>query len=103
MAVRERRLWPYVPKTNDQWIHLVLNFIGPSGGQGIQAFRDGVLINHYKVGLVDTQTAGEGRVVVGRKFVTSNRDYAHVEVDELIFFNQALLAEGVMELYSMYW
>ena len=29
--------------TTTQWIHLVLNFIGPENGQGIEFYRDGML------------------------------------------------------------
>ena len=75
-----------MPKTNGQWIHLVLNFIGANGG-GVEAFKDGALINSAQYGNTRTQTDGEGRVVVGRRYVTTNNNYAHVEVDELIFFN----------------
>ena len=55
---------------------------------------------------MDSQQNGntdeDGRVVIGRRYVTSNNDYSHVEVDELVFFNQALLEEDVMEWYNLY-
>ena len=80
----------------------MLNFIGPNSGEGIQAFRDGALISRHQSGSDGDQTIGDGRVVVGRKYPNTNKNYAHVEMDELIFFNQALLEEEVMELYNMY-
>ena len=49
-----------------------------------------------------SKTVGDGRVVVGRKYVYTNNYYAHVEMDELIFFNQALSVEEVMELHNTY-
>ena len=102
MAVKKRKFWADVSIFNDQWIHLVLNYIGPNSGQGIQAFKDGVLISQMKSGSSGIQTDGVGRVVVGRRLVSRNQDYAQVEVDELIFFNQALSAEEVRDLYNLY-
>ena len=80
----------------------MLNFIGPNGGEGIQAFRDGTLRAHHMWGLSGTQTDGDGRVIVGKKHANVNNYYAHVEVDELLFFNQALSNEEVRQLYDMY-
>ena len=80
----------------------MLNFIGPNAGEGIQAFRDGALRARHRSGHSNTYTDGDGRVVVGRRYVSRSQDYAHVELDELIFFNQALQGEDVMELYNLY-
>ena len=102
VKVKTGSFWADVPKTNDLWIHLVLNFIGPNSGEGIQAFKDGTLQERDLYDYSGTYTDGEGRVVIGRKYVSISQDYAHVEVDELIFFNQALLEEEVNELYNMY-
>ena len=102
MAVKIRSFWGGVPKTNDQWIHLVLNFIGPNGGEGIQSFKDGTVRDSHQQGRSGTHTAGDGRVVVGRRYVSTSYGYSKVEVDELIFFNEALLEEEVSDLYNMY-
>ena len=80
----------------------MLNFIGPNVGEGIEAFKDGVLRARHRSGHSSTYTDGDGRVVVGRRYVSSSQNYAHVEVDEFIFFNQALLEEEVRELYNIY-
>ena len=80
----------------------MLNFIGPNEGEGVEAFKDGLLRSRYQYGHSNTYTDGVGRVVVGRRYVTRSQDYAHVEVDELIFFNKALLAEEVRDLYNLY-
>ena len=80
----------------------MLNFIGPNGGQGVQAFKDGIRRAHHLWGSTSTQTDGDGRVVVGKKYVDNNNYYAHVEVDELIFFNKALMEEEVGHLYNIY-
>ena len=80
----------------------MMNFIGPKLGQGVQAFRDGILHNSQTSGAVGDETTGTGQVVVGRRYINANGDYAHVEVDELIFFNQALSPQEVSQLYNMY-
>ena len=102
VTVKTGIFWADVPKTNDLWIHLVLNFIGPNGGQGIQAFKDGTLQEHDLYDYSGTYTDGGGQVVVGGRYVSISQDYALVEVDELVFFNKALLEEEVKELYNMY-
>ena len=80
-----------------------MNFIGPNIGQGLQAFRDGTLHQGQPSGsLTGDETTGDGRVVVVRRYTNANGDYAHVEVDELIFFKQALSTEQVEQLYNMY-
>ena len=102
MAAKKRRFWSDVTKTNNQWTHLVLNFIGPNGGEGIEAFKDGTRRQFSRYGATSTYTAGEGRVVIGRRYVSRSQDYAQVELDELIFFNKALLHNEVMDLYNLY-
>ena len=87
---------------SNQWIHLVLNYIGPNSGKGIQAFKDGAFVGQHQSGSDGTHTTGEGRVVVGRKHTNYNRFYAHVELDELIFFNETLTNEEVNQLYDVY-
>ena len=44
-------------------------------------------------------TSGDGRIVVGRSYTKRDRDYASVQVDELVFFNQYLDIERVRKLY----
>ena len=79
-----------------------MNFIGPNIGQGLQAFRDKTLREGQSSGSDGDESTGTGQVVIGRRPINSNRDYGHVEVDELIFFNQALSTEEVGQLYNMY-
>ena len=101
-AVKTWMFWANVAKFDDQWIHLVLNYIGPIFQEGVQAFSDGTLRSSNQGIGFGTQTPGDGRVVVGRRYVSRNDDYAQVEVDELVFFNRALLEEEVRELYNVY-
>ena len=80
----------------------MLNFIGPNAGEGIEAYKDGLLRDSQQHGHSNTYTDGDGRVVVGKKYVDTNNYYAHVEMDELVFFNKALLEEEVRELCNFY-
>ena len=41
---------------------------------------------------------GDGRIVIGRQLTRGDRDYASVEVDELLFFNEALSEDQIMML-----
>ena len=76
----------------------MLNYIGPNNGQGIQIYYDGVEVDSDTVQDVQSCSAGDGRIVVGRQFTDRDRDYASVMVDELLFFNQTLTAEEISTL-----
>ena len=80
----------------------MLNFIGPNAGEVIEAFKDGVLRDSQQHGHSNNYADGDGQVVVGKKYADTNNYYAYVELDELIFFNKALLETEVMELYNFY-
>ena len=41
---------------------------------------------------------GNGRIAVGRRFAESDQKYASVQLDELLFFNQALTERQVTML-----
>ena len=96
--------WSYFRLLYNQWTHVVLTYIGPNRGQGIRLFKNGVRISSK--GSINRSsynyTAGDGRVVVGRLYVNRDYKYASVEIDELIFFNQALQEDEVKEIYNMY-
>ena len=47
--------------------------------------------------------SGDGRVVVGRIYTNSDRQYGSVDVDELLFFNQALGEQQIRDLKKMMW
>ena len=102
VAVKKRKFWADVSKFNDRWIHLVLNYIGPNMGDGIQAFQDGAFISRHQSGADGDHHVGDGQMVIGRRYPNRSQDYSHVQVDELIFFNEALSNEEVGQLYSMY-
>ena len=80
----------------------MLNYIGPNMGDGIQAFQDGAFISRHQSGAEGNHPVGDGQMVIGRRYPNRSQDYSHVEVDELIFFNQTLSNEEVRDLYNMY-
>ena len=84
------------------WFHTVLNFNGTDVGQGIKIFH-----NETEVGQ-DTELTrpyqrsdGSGRIAVGRRFSEFDENHASVEVNELLFFNEALSEEEIVML-AMY-
>ena len=79
-----------------------MSYIGPKYGQGIRLFKDGALETRSYIPWYGTDKVGDGRVVVGRRYVDKDDDYTSLEMDELIFFNEALSDDEVRELYNMY-
>ena len=80
------------------WFHVVVNFIGPNDGQGLQVYYDGVQVrDRYQR---DTSRKGSPstsifrnstrRILIGRLFFDHDDYYTSVQVDEMFFFNQAL-------------
>ena len=49
---------------------------------------------------VQSRSAGDGRIVVGRYFTDMDQWYSSVEVDELVFFNRALTVDDIETLYQ---
>ena len=80
------------------WTHVVLNYIGPSSGQGIQMFIDGQEVASVTTKMSRSGSgAADGRVVVGKLFSVGEH-YASLEIDELIFFNQTLNLDQIKAL-----
>ena len=46
----------------------------------------------------NTFQSGEGKIVVGRKFVDDDDNYASVAVDELLFFNETLSDQDIHDM-----
>ena len=71
---------------------MVLNYLGPNDQQGIRIFYNGEEVASDMSKNPPSHSPGDGRIVVGR-FLTDrdqDQDYASVQVDEMLFFNQAL-------------
>ena len=83
-----------------EWTHIVLNYLGPNIGKGIRVYLDG---SDRTLGTFMTSAqvpAGDGRIVLGRLYTNGAESYSSVQVDELIFFNQALAPSAVRALWS---
>ena len=83
------------------WTHVVLNYLGPEDGQGIVGYFNGVqgTFDRYKSG--QSFSTGDGRVVVGRYETDRDRYYAGVDLDELLFFNQKLSIQEIMDIVNI--
>ena len=80
------------------WTHIVLNFIGPDEGQGIRIYYNGEQTGNVVTKGARSYQSGDGRVVVGRLYTDVNDFYASVDVDELLFFNEALSDQNIRYL-----
>ena len=81
------------------WTHVVLNYLGPHDGQGIRIYYNGTEVARDTTKATRSFSAGDGRIVVGRFNTDRDNNYASLQVDELIFFNQKVSA---YELFSTY-
>ena len=81
---------------------MVLNYLGPDDGQGIKISVNGKSANEsYYQALETTVPSGDGRVAVGRYQIADNDFYADIDVDELLFFNEALTDVEITQIRNM--
>ena len=86
----------------DHWHHIVLSFVkGREDKDEIQIYNNAENIATDKTKAVGTNSKGNGRIVIGRHFSGLDGKYASVEMDELLFFNQAL-TETEIKKFSKY-
>ena len=67
----------------------------------IQIYNNAEKVATDKTKAAGKNSKGNGRIVIGRHFSGSDGKYASVEMDELLFFNQAL-TEKEITLLSKY-
>ena len=87
-----------VGKSNE-WVHGVLNFLGPNDEEGIRIYENGKHVGNHTIITQSSSTEPNGRIVIGRLFTEDNNFYGSVQVDELLFFNHSL-TEGEITLLS---
>ena len=75
----------------------MLNYIGPNSGQGISIYY-----NAEEVTVDTTKRTAPRPPVLGRRYTGRDQEYANVDVDELIFFNQSLSTADITALYNMF-
>ena len=78
----------------------MLNYIGPDDGQGIKMFYDGAEVASDTSKTERSNPVREGRIVVGRTYTDKDEAYGSVQVDELIYFNQALIESEIKAIYK---
>ena len=100
MSLTNTYAYKYVSKVENQWVHLVLNFIRPH--EGFQVFKDGALVpGQPNTASVGTPMAmGNGRLVLGRRDSNTDVHYSTVDLDEVVFFNRKLTGQEVETLYN---
>ena len=82
------------------WTHIVLNYIGSNGDEGIRIYYDGAEMDSDTIKTVWPYSAGNGTIVVERYYTAIDGDYTGVEVDELIYFNAGLTSDDVQSIYN---
>ena len=83
------------------WVHVVLNFIGPSNGQGFRVFHDGVeVIGNINASqfIPQNSTISSSKFFIGKLYYNMDQDYSSVQVDELFLHNQALTEAEITSL-----
>ena len=83
------------------WTHIVLNYIGPNDGEGIRVYYNGTEVESDTTKTTRSYAPGDGRIVVGRSYTDSDKYYASMHIDELIFFNKALSTNDIKLLYNV--
>ena len=92
--------WVRAPITNDEWTHIVLNYIDYHSDEAVQIYLDGEKRTGESVLTGRTDTPSDGRIIIGRKYGNQDGDYSTMELDELALFNSALSSEQIAELYN---
>ena len=88
-----------------QWVHyaFVLHGIGEGAGAGDGfTLHENVVpvgtLNHYNGAW---NVAGPGTMVIGRRFVNEDGDYASVIVDELLLWNRKLTQPEIQKIFNL--
>ena len=77
----------------------MLNFIGPKNEERIIVYNNGEkAASDQTINMNNNFTHGKGRIVIGRHYSELNGKYTSVQLDELLFFNKALMDAQVMLL-----
>ena len=101
MNLRGIYFWTQTSSPSNQWIHIVLNYIGPDDGQWIQIYLDGDLIESDITRSSGYYPPGDGRVKLGTP--ESPGINAVDDVNELLFFNNSLNDDQIMKIKNMIW
>ena len=93
-------MYQVTSKVDNQWVQLVLNFMGPE--EGFQVFKDGTISPGQQTKKSFSRLIGDGRLVLGKRFTHRDQYYSSIDVDELVFFNRKFTEQEVTKLYNNY-
>ena len=80
------------------WIHIVVNYYGTSGSETIVVYINGSEVARETPTSTQNFGPGDGKIVLGRYYSNSDQKYQNVQIDELIYFNQALTLDQIKHL-----
>ena len=80
------------------WTHVAMNYLGPNDSEGIKIYYNGKEAASDTTKSNSSRPDGEGRIVLGRFYTHKDERYSCVQVDELLFFNNALSSTDIIDL-----
>ena len=82
---------------NTVWTHGVSVYHG--NGQGITAYHDGSKIGSATAKTSGNSIGGNGMVLIGRRYLTSDTHYVSTYVDEIKMYNRQLSESEIQNMY----
>ena len=95
----DKYFWAQTLSPKNQWIHVVLNYIGPEDGQGMRIYLDGILARNVTTKLSGGTRNSDGRLRLGSQYTSGLN--AIDDIDELLFFNNILTDDQIMKVKNM--
>ena len=83
---------------NYDWYHLALVF----GNGSLLIYHNGILVKSDETGVAKIKENGDGKMVIGRHFTNSDKNYVSMHLDELMMWNEALDPQEIHDLYKKY-
>ena len=84
---------------DNEWVHAAIIYNGPNTGIRVHVNGDVKTDNGRSASNKEEST---GRVVIGRRYVETDKAYCSVTVDELMLWNRSLTSEEAEHLISLY-
>ena len=85
------------------WFKFVVNFIGPNNGEGIRIYINGEQVGSdpkmvkHRPHILE----GDGRIVIGRWYTSTEFRYSSQIMDDLLLFNHALSNAEIQRLSAI--
>ena len=86
---------------DNEWVHSVMIYSGPNTGIRVHVNGDVKTDNSRGTSSKEALNSS-GRVVVGRRYVETDKAYCSTMVDELMLWNRSLTTREVEHLISLY-